>query len=399
MIKNKLLISSKISPPKKGTIMKRSFIREILESIDEETISFAGGLPDETLFPLEDLKQANAKVYENAKNLQYTTSNGIVTLREKIADFYNEDGFQTQADNILITTGSQQALYIIAKYFEKRDIVIEKPSYLGAVNIFNMNSLDMKPIMLHDDGIDIEAFKDAYKRTKLAYLIPDFQNPKASLYSDAKRRKVAKTILKSGGYIIEDAPYSELYFEKKSKSISSQIPENSLHLGSFSKTLSPSLRLGWVRANTEIIKELVKIKETIDLHSCSIVQHTLINYLQESQRYKCHLQNIRDSYKNKMNFFAQALQKHLPAFHFSKPKGGMFIYGRIEGIDSYELVQKCMKEKVVFVPANQFYLEDNISNEIRFNFTHTNEEEVEKGLKIIYNILHNFCYSYNKGRT
>ena len=389
MIKNKLLISSKISLIKKGNIMKRSFIREILESIDKETISFAGGLPDETLFPLEDLKQANAKVYENAKNLQYTTSNGIVALREKIADFYNTDGFQTQAENILITTGSQQALYIIAKYFEGRDIIIEEPSYLGAVNIFKMNSLGMQPIMLHDDGIDIKAFKNVYERTKLAYLIPDFQNPKSSLYSDAKRRKITKTVLKSGGYIIEDAPYSELYFEKKSNSISSQIPQNSLHLGSFSKTLSPSLRLGWVRANTEIIKEFVKIKETIDLHSCSIAQHTLINYLQEGEKYKQHLQKIRDSYKNKMNFFAQALQKYLPEFLFLKPKGGMFIYGRIEGIDSYELVQECMKEKVVFVPANQFYLEDETSNEIRFNFTHSSTDEVEKGLRKVAYILNN----------
>lgn len=383
MVKNKLLISSKISLLKKGTILKHSFIQEILKSSDEETISFAGGLPSEMLFPLEDLKEANAKVYEDAKNLQYTTSNGLIALREKIADFYNADGFQTQVDNILITTGSQQALYIIAKYFEGGDILIEEPSYLGAVNIFNMNSLDMKPIPLHENGIELELFDETYKSAKLAYLIPDFQNPKATLYSHKTREKIALTVLKNSGYLIEDAPYSELYFEQKSKSISSLIPNNSLHLGSFSKTLSPGLRLGWVRANAEILKKFVKIKESIDLHSCSIVQHTLINYLQENKKYKHHLQTIRDAYKNKMEFFAQALQKHLREFKFEKPKGGMFIYGRLEGIDTYALVQECMKEKVIFVPANQFYLEDKTNDEIRFNFTHTNEEEVEKGLKKI----------------
>lgn len=366
--------------------MKRSFIREILESIDEETISFAGGLPDETLFPLEELKKANERVYDKARNLQYTTSNGLLELRGKIADFYNEEGFETKAENILITTGSQQALYIIAKYFQYARIIIESPSYLGAVNIFKMNFLDMKDIELKNDGIKIKEFKKEYKTQKLAYLIPDYQNPMASHYSDKKRAKIAKTVLKCGGYIIEDSPYYELYFEKKARSISSLIPQNSLHLGSFSKTLSPSLRIGWVRANPEMIQELIKIKETIDLHSCSIAQHTLKNYLENKEVYKRHLENIRTSYKEKMEFFAKALRKHLPAFRFENPKGGMFIYGTLKGIDTYELVQKCIKEKVVFVPANQFFLDERKSDAIRFNFTHANKDEVEEGLKRIANL-------------
>ena len=367
--------------------MKRSFIREILESIDKETISFAGGLPDETLFPVQDLKEANMQVYNNPNNLQYTTSNGILKLREKISAFYNEEGFETKAENILITTGSQQALYIIAKHFQKKNIVIENPSYLGAVNIFKMNDLSIKAFALKNDGIKMKKFIKAYEKYKLAYLIPDFQNPMASLYSQKKRNKIAKLVLRTGGYIIEDAPYSELYFEKKSKSISSLIPNNSFHLGSFSKTLSPSLRLGWVRANTEIIQEFVKIKETIDLHSCSISQHTLNNYLEEKERYESHLKKIRYSYKDKMEFFAQALKKYLPEFKFEKPKGGMFIYGSLEGIDTYELVQKCLKEKVVFVPANQFFLNAKASEAIRFNFTHASKKEVEVGLKKISNII------------
>jgi len=367
--------------------MKRSFIREILESIDGETISFAGGLPDESLFPLAELKEANAKVYESASNLQYTTSNGLLALREKIAEFYNEDGFITNAENILITTGSQQALYIIAKYFKNIEILLESPSYLGAVNVFKMNELKMRGLQLHSDGIDSELFTKEYKRVKLAYLIPDFQNPMGSLYSKEKRERIAEVVLENGGYIIEDAPYSELYFTEKSDSISSLIPQNSFHLGSFSKTLAPSLRLGYIRADKEILKEFVKIKETIDLHSCSIAQHTLNNYLQDANRYKKHLHGLRETYRQKMEFFALALQKYLPTFHFTRPKGGMFIYGYFEGIDSFELVQKCIKQKVVFVPANQFYLDDKISNEIRFNFTHTSREKTLEGLKKIAIIL------------
>src|SRR3989339_468211 len=367
--------------------MKRSFIREILESIDGETISFAGGLPDESLFPIEDLKNASAKVFDNPKNLQYTISNGILPLREKIAEFYNKEGFKTKASNILITTGSQQALYIIAKRFQKSEIVIEEPSYLGAVNIFKMNSLDMNPIALEHDGIEVEQFEKVYARAKFAYVIPDFQNPKSSLYSDEKRAVIAKTVLKHGGDIIEDAPYSELYFEKKSKSISSEIPENSFHLGSFSKTLSPSLRIGWVRANEEIIRELTMIKETIDLHSCSIAQHILNNYLEDGTKYEKHLNFLRASYKMKMETFTQALKHHLSDFTFETPKGGMFLFGSLGGIDSFELVQKCMKEKVVFVPGNQFYLDTRVSDEIRFNFTHTTKSEVIEGLKRIHRCI------------
>ena len=367
--------------------MKRSFIREILESIDSETISFAGGLPDESLFPMEDLKIANMQVYEENANLQYTTSNGLLELREKIADFYNEDGLPTDADNILITTGSQQALYILANYFKNREIIIEKPSYLGAVNIFKMNNLNMKEITLSADGINISAFKEKYEQIKLAYIIPDFQNPMSSLYSQTKREEIASTILKNSGYLIEDAPYSELYFNVKSQSISSMIPKNSFHLGSFSKTLAPSLRLGWVRADNAILLELIKIKETIDLHSCSIAQHTLNNYLQDSSKYKIHLNNLRTHYRDKMNFFVAALKQYLPQFKFTIPKGGMFIYGSIDGVDTFKLVEKCIEEKIVFVPANQFFLDKEISDEIRFNFTHTNQEEVLKGLKRIAKIL------------
>ena len=367
--------------------MKRSFIREILESIDKETISFAGGLPDETLFPLEQLKKANIKAYDKPSNLQYTTSKGIVELREKIADFYNEDGFKTDADNILITSGSQQALYIIAKHFQDKSIVIEEPSYLGAVSAFTMNNLDMRPIALQTDGIDMFMFEKEYKKRGLAYLIPDFQNPMASLYSDAKRQSIAKIVLENGGYIIEDAPYNQLYFQEKSKSISSLVPSNSLHLGSFSKTLSPSLRLGWIRADKAIIHKLLHIKESIDLHSCSISQHTANHYLEDKQIYTKHLAKLRDSYKEKMEFFAQELKNSLPSFTFKKPKGGMFIYGSIKGVDTYELVRECIKEKVVFVPASEFYLGDKTSDEIRFNFTHSSKQNITDGIKKINTIL------------
>ena len=304
--------------------MKRSFIREILESIDENTISFAGGLPNEKLFPSEDLKNATLKIFDNPKVFQYGISNGIPELREKIAKRYTKEGFSTSKENILITTGSQQAMYILAKYFESKDITIEEPSYLGAMNIFRLNHLTMKGVKLESDGVNINEFKESFKNTKLAYLIPDFQNPSATTYSDEKREEIAKIVKKENGILIEDSPYSELFFDKKNISISSKIPKNSFHLGSFSKTLVPSLRIGWIRADEERIKSLMIIKESIDLHSCGISQYILNEYLKDEEKYEKHLQKIRDDYKQKADFFCEQLDKYLPKFKYQKPKGGMF---------------------------------------------------------------------------
>ena len=367
--------------------MKRSFIREILESIYEHTISFAGGLPSEKLFPRDDLKTATMKIFDNPKVFQYGISNGINELREKIAARYTKEGFATTKDNILITTGSQQGMYILAKYFESKDITIEEPSYLGAMNIFRLNHLTMKGVALENDGINIEKFKESFKQTKLAYIIPDFQNPSATTYCEKKREEIAKIVSEENGILIEDSPYSELFFDKKNISISSRIPKNSFHLGSFSKTLVPSLRIGWIRADEQLLKSLMIIKESIDLHSCGISQYILNEYLEDEENYEKHLQDIRDDYEKKANFFCEQLDKYLPEFKYEKPKGGMFLYGSFEGIDSFALVQKCIEKKVVYVPGNQFYIDKIPNGEIRFNYTHSSFEQIEQGIKLIKSCL------------
>ena len=158
-------------------------------------------------------------------------------------------------------------------------------------------------------------------------------------------------------------------------------------MGSFSKTLVPSLRIGWIRADEERIKSLMIIKESIDLHSCGISQYILNEYLENEEKYEKHLQEIRDDYKQKADFFCEQLDKYLPEFKYEKPKGGMFLYGSFEGIDSFALVQKCIKQKVVYVPGNQFYIDKIPNGEIRFNYTHSTFEQIEKGIKLIKNCL------------
>ena len=180
-----------------------------------------------------------------------------------------------------------------------------------------------------------------------------------------------------------DSPYSELYFDKKNVSISEKIPTRSFHLGSFSKTLVPSLRIGWIRADVELLNSLMIIKESIDLHSCGISQYILNEYLKDEEKYEKHLQDIRDDYEKKANFFCEQLDKNLPEFKYEKPKGGMFLYGGFEGVDSFALVQKCLAKKVVFVPGNQFYIDKIPNGEIRFNYTHSTFEQIEKGIQLI----------------
>ena len=367
--------------------MKRSFIREILEAIDEETISFAGGLPNSLLFPVDDLKLSANNILKKRDVWQYSISNGIKSLRKKIAKQYCKDGFETTPENILITTGSQQALYILARYFKNKSIVLEAPSYLGAINTFKLNDLKMKTAPLENDGIELKSFEKAFEKEKLTYLIPDFQNPSTRTYSKNKRKEVAKIVKKYDGIIIEDSPYTELYFEEKNKSISSLVPNNSFHLGSFSKTLCPSLRIGWIRANEEFIHDLLVIKESIDLHSCGLSQHLLNEYLKDEKKYKTHLDILRKFYKEKVEFFCKQLDTYLPEFIYKKPKGGMFVYGEFKGVDSFELLAKRMETKVVFVPGCEFYIKDKNPNEIRFNFTNSSLEDITKGIKIIAEVL------------
>jgi len=367
--------------------MKRSFIREILESITPETISFAGGLPDEHLFPHEALRTSANRILSDPSHLQYSTSSGILPLREQIAAIYSGQGFETHADNILITSGSQQALDLLSRHYRDRSITIESPSYLGAMGIFALNHLHTDAITLEHDGITINPFAQSLERTQLTYLIPDYQNPTGRTYSLEKRKVIAAQVQKHNAILIEDGPYSDLFFESRQPAISAMIPDRSYHLGSFSKTLAPALRIGWIRASEALLRPLLIHKEAMDLHTNSLTQYILFDYLSHGDQYATHLKNLRKHYAKKRKAFSEALTKYLPSFVFEKPKGGMFIYGRLPGVDTAELVKMSLKKRVVFVPGNEFYGEGRGMDEIRFNFTHPNTEATIRGIKILANCL------------
>jgi len=367
--------------------MKRSFIREILEHTNSNTISFAGGLPNESLFPYKELQTSAYEILNNPKVLQYSTSTGYKPLKEQIAKIYTENGFETKSENIMITSGSQQALDIICRYYTKESITIESPSYLGAMNLFKLNQMTTNAIELGSEGIDILNFEQSLAKSKLAYLIPDFQNPTGTTYSLEHREKIAKIFQKNKRILIEDSPYSELYFNTPPRSISSFLPKQSFHLGSFSKVLAPALRIGWIRADSSLLQPLIAYKEAMDLHTSSITQQMVSDYLRDEKMFQTHLHKLRKAYKEKMLYFSKILDAHLPKFSHKKPKGGMFIYGKIEGINSMELVQLAMKNGVVFVPGSEF---GGADDEIRFNFTHSTFKEIEEGIKRIAKSLKDY---------
>jgi len=364
--------------------MKRSFIREILEHTSSDTISFAGGLPDASLFPTTELQQASQSALTNNSIWQYSTSTGYAPLKALIAQMYSDKGFTTSPDEILITSGSQQGLDIICRYHSGASITIESPSYLGVLNIFTLNKMHTQSVPLCENGIELESFKESLKKSKLTYLIPDFQNPSGTCYSAEHREQIANILRASNTLLIEDAPYSELYFDKPNQSISKTLPKQSYHLGSFSKVLSPALRIGWIRADIALLTPLIAYKEAMDLHTSSITQAIAYEYLKDSEQFKEHLETLRSAYKEKMLYFANALGEILPNFEYTRPKGGMFIYGRFEGVDTMLLVQKCLEKGVVFVPGGEF---GGKADEIRFNFTHSSPSQIREGLERIKSVL------------
>ncbi len=302
--------------------MKRSFIREILEHTNNNTISFAGGLPNAKLFPIEQLKRSAQVVLDDTSSLQYGNSTGYEKLKEKIAKIYCDDGFLTSSSNILITSGSQQALDIIARYNSNKNITIEAPCYLGAMNIFNLNNMIIDTVELQNDGCDIKQLEQSISKSKLAYLIPDFQNPTGITYSNEKREQIASIIKEQNAILIEDSPYSDIYFKTKFDCISKNIPQNSYHLGSFSKVLAPSLRIGWIRADEKLLEPLIVYKEAMDLHTNGLSQFILNNYLENINEFENHKNKIRKIYSKKMQIFCNFLDDVLPQFEYIKPKGG-----------------------------------------------------------------------------
>ena len=375
----------------------QSFIREILKVTNNpEIVSFAGGLPNPQLFPVDQLKEAAMRVFEKSahQSLQYAATEGLLSLREYISDRYKKRfNLHISPQQILITNGSQQALDLIGKLFLNPGdkVLVERPSYLGALQCFSMFQTDFIEVTLEDDGVNIAELEHAVetKPVKLFFGIPNFQNPTGISYSSERRKEVADLLRKSGTVFIEDDPYGEISFgEGILNPIYSHIPEQTILLGSFSKIIAPGLRLGWMVANPEIIKKASILKQASDLHSGNLTQYILNEFLQGVDL-DCHVQLIRDKYRQQCSVMMEAIHRYFPfAVQYTRPSGGMFCWITLpEWITARDLLERALKENIIFVPGDPFYASGANWQTLRLNFSNVEEDAMKPALQKLGSLL------------
>lgn len=375
--------------------MKASDIRELLKMTQRpEIISFAGGMPAPELFPVEKMqKVAQLVLAENgAKALQYSSTEGFEPLRKQISDRMNRK-FKVNVpyENVIILSGSQQALDFTGKLFlDKGDVVLcESPTYLAALSAFKAYQPKFIEVPTDDEGMIISELEAILKQTpkvKLVYVIPDFQNPTGKTWSTQRRRAFMDVINKYEVPVVEDNPYGELRFEGEFQPSLKSMDKKDLivYCGTFSKTLAPGLRIGWVAASASIVEKYVFIKQAADLHTSSISQLEISKFL-ELYDLDEHVAKINKVYGNRRSVMIEALETYLPAkAKFTRPEGGLFTWVELPGkIDTKELLQYCLKKNVAFVPGHGFYPNRIVENTMRLNYSNMSEEKIMEGIKRI----------------
>lgn len=388
-MENLLSEGIKLTPP--------SFVRGILKAAsDPSVISFAGGLPNPISFPQEEMLVSMERIVKNygSSVFQYSVTAGLPELRQYIADRYNKKyNLHLTIDNIIITTGSQQALDLIAKVLlDKGDgVIVEKPTYLAAIQAFSLNQPQFYPVELTEEGLNLKQLKDALQHNiKFIYLIPNFQNPTGLTYSAENRAQICKILEKHEVVLVEDDPYGELRFDEEPLPYigAGKLP-GSILLGTFSKTVTPGMRTGFIISeNTELLKHISIAKEASDLHTNIFTQYLIWDYLQNNE-YEEHIAKIKELYQKQAKTMMDAMDKYFPStVKYTKPHGGMFLWVTLpEGVSAMELFPKALEKKVAFVPGDPFYINVKNTNTMRLNYTNADCETIEEGIRRLGNLL------------
>ena len=379
--------------------LKPSDIREAMKMIaaNPGTISFAGGLPDPNLFPAEAMKAATDKILTENSNaaLQYGLTLGRVSLREKIVEIMKREGVETTVDNIAITTGSQQAITVAAMLLLEEDSVIitENPSYLGAFAAFKPFATNYVGVDCDEDGMLMDELEKILKNTpkaKMIYVIPNFQNPSGRTWSLERRKMLLELATKYDLPILEDNAYGEVRFEgERIPSIKSIDTEGRvIYLGSFSKILSPGLRVGWACADKEVILKYELVKNGLDLQSAELAQMQVDGFLEENDLDE-HIAKINSVYKERRDIMLKTIDEEFPKeAKYFYPKGGMFMWVELPShVNTRELLVKAIQKKVGFVPGGSFYPNGDCESSMRLNFSTMENDKIVKGIKILGSIL------------
>jgi len=376
------------------TLTDTAVIEILKAAADPTIISFAGGVPAPATFPIEKLKQAAVSVLEKygEKGLQYQPTQGVSQLLETLANYLSKKwGKKIKPENILATSGSQQAIDLLGKTFinPSDTVIVERPSYFVALQAFSAYNPKFVEINFADNQLDLKKLEKTLKKEKpkLVYLNPSFQNPTGQSLSIKQRRQIAKLSRKYPKTLfLEDTAYTDLYFEKAYADIikfSSKI----IHLGTFSKILSPGLRLGYIVGPKNIIYNLTLVKQSADLHTNSLSQLIVNEILSDKHWFKNHLKKIRAFYENQAKTMDKILVKNMPdSVLWNKSKGGLFFWLNTK-VDTKKIYPEAIKQRIAFVPGHVFFAKKPPHNFMRLSFATASKEEMEKGIKKLGRLL------------
>jgi len=384
-----------------------SQIRELLKVTQRPgMISFAGGLPAPDVFPTERFQEACHKVLaeQGSAALQYGETEGYRPLRELIANNMARYGIKAQAENVLITSGSQQALDLIGKLFINAGdrVLLEAPTYLGALQAFNVYGAEYVSVPIDEDGLQTEQLEKRLRSgPKFMYILPNFQNPAGTTLSEGRRHELVLLADKYGIPIVEDDPYGQLRYEgehlpplvvldrENLRRDAGYSIGNVIYLSTFSKTLAPGLRLGWIVAPPEIITKLAQLKQGADLHTSTFTQFVAYEVARDGFLDK-HVKLIRKVYSERRDVMLEALQEFFPpTVTWTHPQGGLFLWVTLpRGLDIQTVFRSALEQNVAFVPGDSFYANDSRDNNtcegcrhMRLNFSNAAPDKIREGIR------------------
>src|SRR5438270_991368 len=381
--------------------VKSSAIRELLKLTQHpEVISFAGGMPAPDLFPIQQLQAACECVLaqHGPESLQYGATEGYTPLRELLARQMSRYGIMAKPENVLITSGSQQALDLIGKLLINRGdrVLVEAPTYLGALQAFNVYGAEYVTVPIDKDGLQTDRLEDALRSwLKFMYILPNFQNPAGVTLSLERRREIVLLADRYGIPIIEDDPYGQLRYEGEHlpplvvldrgnlRRDNGYSLGNVIYLSTFSKTLAPGLRLGWIVAPPDVIGKLVQLKQGADLHTSTFTQMVAYEVVRDGFLDQ-HVKKIRKVYRERRDVMLQALSEYFPPeVTWTHPQGGLFLWVTLpEGMNSQKLFEAGLKENVAFVPGDSFYANGQEGlGHLRLNFSNAEPQQIREGIR------------------
>lgn len=386
----------------RATNLSVSEVRALFAVVSRpEVVSLAGGMPDVSALPEAAIQKAIDSLMKTRRDvaLQYGGGQGDLKLREQIVEIMALEGIHGSAEDLIVTTGSQHGLELLADLFldEGDSVLLESPSYVGAVGIFRHKQAHIEHVHTDNEGISPEALAESIqnlklsgRKVKLLYLVPNFANPSGVTLSETRRDQVLEICRREGVLVVEDNPYGLLYFgEKPPQALRARDEQGVVYLGSFSKILSPGLRVGYVLAPPAIREKLTLANESAILSPAMFGQILVSEYLSVND-WQAQINTFRDSYRLKRDAALQALDKYLPDMHTTRPDGGFFLWATLpEGIDSKAMLPLAVTELVAYTPGTAFYGNGNGKGFLRICYSHPTAENVKVGIKRLATVVNN----------